>query len=466
MTYYNRASKALERRVNVRTAEQRPLPKLGISCQRRYVAVAAEQSINVWKMPWQQSSIFDDHGNINAGKKKRDTNSGATPCSDSDAKCILKNEPKVFVHEIFKTRRLPKWNANIYVRALQNAAYIGTGTSQISQYEDILKQLVKSVAQNITSVNNYELTRVVFACSKGKFLQRGLVTSGFIKLVENEVMQRLETLYTIDLFRVLHSITSINAEGYYPVVSARGCTDRKGVPFDVNMVKCVAYRIVDRIANLGVMDIANFVCILAYNGIKDSNMISKINRAVKRRLWGVTEVNKILTPAIALGMFGSLGSQTADSAIKALRRYSVLPKYAVESVENKGNRDIIRKTNGQIFPLKLLEIILRLDYPEVYQELDPDNRLFLMNIRQLMPLLVSPGDWDYLRTWSRYNFVPYIHGPYVMKACDPVRKIILEPEIDWLNVSSWQMFYLQHYQNMRLRHLQKSGFEILNNICQ
>eukprot|EP00371_Babesia_bovis_P003662 XP_001612309.1 hypothetical protein [Babesia bovis T2Bo] len=93
------------------------------------------------------------------------------------------------------------------------------------------------VAQNITTINNYELARTIFACSKGKLLQNQYATISFIKLLENEDAAN------------------------YPE-SALNETTCVQMPFDADMVKCIIYRIVDRITNIGAMECKSMIRII------------------------------------------------------------------------------------------------------------------------------------------------------------------------------------------------------------
>ncbi|ORM42317.1 uncharacterized protein BXIN_1559 [Babesia sp. Xinjiang] len=142
-----------------------------------------------WKMPWQQSSIFTEDAVEGARNKQQRLMPQSITADDatSGTQVLSHDDEETYVHSIFKTQTLPKWNANVYVRALQNSAYIRKYQGlQLQDFENVIKRVIKKVAQNITNVNNYELTRVIFACSKGRFFQRQLVTSSFIRLIENE----------------------------------------------------------------------------------------------------------------------------------------------------------------------------------------------------------------------------------------------------------------------------------------
>ncbi|EDO08741.2 hypothetical protein BBOV_III011890 [Babesia bovis T2Bo] len=424
-------------------------------------------------MPWQQSSIFNQWSNDYRSNYNYTLQSEDTITSNQYDDSNPSSQPKkIFIHNIFQTTELPKWNPNLYIKALQNSTYIPKDIAdKLPNYESKLKQIIKMVAQNITTINNYELARTIFACSKGKLLQNQYATISFIKLLENEVLQRLDTMHIIELYRILHSVTNINADAANYPESALNETTCVQMPFDADMVKCIIYRIVDRITNIGAMDIANLICLVAYNGMIDSNITLKINKGVKRRLWGLTEPIKILTPVIALAMFGMLQVETAASSLKALQSCSTLPRYSVNFTEATECKSMIRIINEHIFPMKLLEVILRIDYPELYKGFDAESIAYLNQIRYIKPLLISYKDWDYLRpltqAWepymyadSQYNILPHIHGPYVIRMCDPIKKIIIQPTIEWQNVSSWQKFYIKHYQSMMNRHLEKSGFNI------
>ncbi|GIX63892.1 isoleucyl-tRNA synthetase, putative [Babesia caballi] len=268
-------------------------------------------------MPWQQCSIFATHGDrdaVGSTKERGEAREGRLTRGNEAAGSRPSESDAPYVHEVFKMGALPRWNASVYVRALQNAAYLQNGEQgETQRVRGIAKSLVKAVAQNINEVNNYELTRVIFACSKGRLLQREVVTQSFLTLMENEVMQRLELLHAIDLFRILHSVTHINAEAEgCPAEALHGEGASKGTPFDRNMVKCVVHRVMDKIANLGAMDIANLTCLIAYNGIGEEKIERKLNGAVKRRLWGIKDPIKVLTPVIALAMFNVLSRETAE----------------------------------------------------------------------------------------------------------------------------------------------------------
>ncbi|GBE62592.1 isoleucyl-tRNA synthetase, putative [Babesia ovata] len=333
----------------------------------RYATTAAHQASLAWKMPWQQCSIFETKRDAGSPSKPRgaqgELGNKAVRASPTQSNPSDHDEHQ-YIHEIFRKQALPKWNANVYVKALQNFAYLQPRENDNAA--DLVGKLVRVLAQNINALNNYEITRVIFACSKGRLLQNRYITRSFVRLLENEVMQRLDTLYAIDLFRILHSVTHINADAARcPVEPIYNFAQPNEMPFDPSMVKHVIGRIVDRIANLGTMDIANLTCLIAYNGMDDDKISQRLNSAIRRRLWGIKDTIKVLTPVIALAMFGNLSTDTVNCALKAIRSISTLPTYGVKDTTAKDNWRILQTVNNELYPLKLLEMAVRADYEQV-----------------------------------------------------------------------------------------------------
>ncbi|CDR97917.1 hypothetical protein, conserved [Babesia bigemina] len=475
----------------IRPAQNLIAKAFGQLAKAQYATSAGHQASFVWKMPWQQCSIFEtkkDTGSPHQPRAARDEirkQANRSPPAQSNAS---DHDETQYIHQIFRKQALPKWNASVYVKALQNFAYLQP--QQVDKAADVVAQLVRTIAQNINGLNNYEITRIIFACSKGRLLQNTYITRSFVRLLENEVMQRLDTLYAIDLFRILHSVTHINADSAMcPVEPIYSFAEPDDMPFDPSMVKHIIGRIVDRIANLGAMDIANLTCLIAYNGMEDDKILRRLNSAIRRRLWGTKDTIKVLTPIIALAMFGDLSTDTAvgvlsrlvnaeqNCALKAMRSISTLPVYGLKNPAARENWKILQVVNNQLYPLKLLEMTLRVDYQQVYHSIDADNRAYLEQIRYLMPTLVNADDWDYVKitdtperpnanTQQKHtdlNLVAHIYGPYVLRECDPVRKVVVQDQVAWKNMNSWQRFYVHHYHKMQQRHLEHSGFKIVCN---
>lgn len=450
-----------------------PAQKGVLSCRK--LTTASHNAASVWQMPWQQCSIFSRKSGLNAQTVSNDGYGGEPTDLESDETLSKADQRKERLHDALLGDTLPKWNAPLYVKALQNAAYLKSRNAQeIDNVEHLVKRLVKTIAINVNGLNNYELTRVIFACAKGGLLSNKIVTQSFITLMEDEIMQRMDALQAMDLFRIFHSITHINATAtMYPVEPIyKGHI--KTTPFEESVVKRIVYRIIDRIANLGVMDIANLHCLIAYNGMVDDKIVKGMNKAIKRRLWGIKDTMKILTPAVAMGMFGALQHGTTDHVIKALRSGGTLPQYDTGIPTTSDSVHTVNIVNNQLFPLKLLEAIIRLDYQEIYHKMGTENKTYLSRIRNIMPRLYRCSDWEFVpppptakhnsqhcAQDARLDVVPHIHGPYVIRACDPVRSLIVEGQNEWDSIQTWQRFYIHKYYQMRNRHLSKAGFTFI-----
>ncbi|KAK1444079.1 hypothetical protein BgAZ_209550 [Babesia gibsoni] len=447
--------------------------------------IKGKRRVTTWRMPWQQCSIFSKGENavINVGARAKQGAETALVYKAEGYDDTDDSKSVIHVNNLLTSSSLPKWNARDYVKAIQNAAYLAhSGTPVVETVFETVKKIVKQIALNVTRLNNYELTRVIFACSKGGLLQRGMVTQSFVTLMEDEVMQRMERLQTVDLFRVLHSMTHMNAEAaMYPAEPLYGRILERGMPFDEKVVRRIVNRMVERIAYLGVMDIANLVCLVAYNGMIDDKVVTGVNNAIKRRLWGIKDPITILTPLIAFGMFDALRRDTVEHSLNALRMSCGLPSYSSQSAEPTEGNDIkmdMHVVNNQLFPLKLMEMILRLDYEEIHGDMSIHNKAYLSRVRSTLPRLRRCHDWEYvppmgsfkpmiqyeeaLNTTEKLNLVPHIHGPYAIRQCDPLRKFIIERKAECSNSHTWQEYYIAKYYEMRSRHLINSGYKLIS----
>ncbi|CAA9990913.1 conserved Plasmodium protein, unknown function [Plasmodium knowlesi strain H] len=129
------------------------------------------------------------------------------------------------------------------------------------------------------------------------------------------------------------------------------------------------------------------------------------------------------------------------------------------------------KGDNLLFNLKLIEMHLLHDFKNIYCLLPSDYKNFLQKIRTL-PCSVNKnmqGEKEiyilkkYMKMLN-YEFITFIHGPYVLHICDPFYKIYLEWENGWKLYPLYQQNAERHFRENKITHLRKEGFsEIL--IC-
>ncbi|ANQ09899.1 Uncharacterized protein PCOAH_00040280 [Plasmodium coatneyi] len=129
------------------------------------------------------------------------------------------------------------------------------------------------------------------------------------------------------------------------------------------------------------------------------------------------------------------------------------------------------KGNNLLFNLKLIEMHLIHDFKNIYCLLPSDYKNFLQKIRTL-PCSVNKnmqGEKEiyilkkYMKMLN-YEFITFVHGPYVLHICDPFYKIYVEWENGWKLYPLYQQNAERNFRENKISHLRKEGFsEIL--IC-
>lgn len=156
--------------------------------QRRRYSSGGQAAIAAWRMPWQQCSIYSVKDGTVCNKSPRarvavERNSDPDITVSDNGQLVPTHS---YVHEMLTAKGLPKWNAPRYVKAMQNLAYLANSGETRVLDTSHLKDLIKTIATNVNTLNNYELTRVIFACAKGGLLRSNLVTQSFLTLMEDE----------------------------------------------------------------------------------------------------------------------------------------------------------------------------------------------------------------------------------------------------------------------------------------
>uniref|UniRef100_A0A3B0MUP7 Uncharacterized protein n=1 Tax=Theileria annulata TaxID=5874 RepID=A0A3B0MUP7_THEAN len=291
------------------------------------------------------------------------------------------------------------WRFGSLVKLLQNASYLCNKLSSKSANIDFLKNSVEFVARkigkNIREVSDKDICRVIYSCSKGNFLQNSFVPNSFLILLQNEVMQRMRRFETIDLLKLLHSSSSINFEKEFRI--------------------CIINKILSNINKIGSIDISNLICYLHTYNLLNTDNKSIINNNIGKRLYSPLEKDVLLTLSLSLVMYGVV-------TLKVLE--VILNKF--QSMDLNFN---------DVLMLKLMIYYLKYNNQDLYESLGDKSLSFINKI-----LLNFPNDVDYktldlthntLKQYKMLNqllkmleldFIPYIHGPYLLPLYNPITK--------------------------------------------
>ncbi|EKX73754.1 hypothetical protein BEWA_037910 [Theileria equi strain WA] len=364
-----------------------------------------------------------------------------------------------------------RWSIVHTVKFLQNAAYVTNYFSRKSLPLDDLTEPIAFartfIAKNINEVNDNELIRVIFSCSKGRFMSHGLVTKAFLTLLDNEVIQRLDTFQSLQILKILHSTITIS--NYF---HDKEDNEYSKHPFGIEFTRCLSTRLLRMISHIGSIDMANFVTIMAHYGLFNKTLSEKLNKSFLKRLWGIKTMDPVLISALSLSMYGILGRKTAIFMLNSLESFGI-PSYT------SGHDP--RFVNSLLFSLKLLEMCIRHNNVEVHKSLPSSNRLYLKKIRDRIAKCVDHRDLlygitfnsrslvsslndllEHERRFDVFSFAPYIHGPYLMEICDPINKITIEFDEPWrFGHNEWLSSHLSHFHKMRRVHLENEGFKFI-----
>ncbi|KAK2196720.1 hypothetical protein BdWA1_001969 [Babesia duncani] len=385
-----------------------------------------------------------------------------------------------------------QWNTKMVVKLIQNAAYVSNMSESHSL--DFLKMPLNNgcnyIAKNITTATEDDIVRIVFAFGKGAFIKNELVKRSFINLIENETIQRLKKFQSIQLLRILHSVVCINAVAKdFPLKHLFSNDGSSSEPFGQEFTRCIVSQLIRTIENIGSIDIGNAINSIAYCGYLNPAFAHKLNKAFRKRLLGLKSYESILSPAIALSMYGVISAKTAETTIRALEEMigncccypETLREWpeASQNMENETQLQALEEKNKLLFPLKLLEMNIRHNTPEVYATLSQQARSFLGYIRRTQTMVsvqLQPhddtnstpcGNTSEISSFIDHgitNIGPHVHGPYILQHCEPVQKLIIQAKAPWNQAGKWSRYYWYVFFKNRQEHLTREGFEFMESI--
>ncbi|EAN33909.1 hypothetical protein TpMuguga_01g00671 [Theileria parva strain Muguga] len=287
------------------------------------------------------------------------------------------------------------WRFGSLVKLLQNASYLSsklTKSPNINFLKEIISFVTRKLGKNICEVSDKDVVRVIYCCSKGNFLQNSFVPKSFLILLQNEVLQRIKRFETIDLLKLLHSVSN---------------------NFDQEFKIFIINRILSKINNLG-SDISNLICYLHNYNMLNTNK-SILNNNIAKRLYGNLDKDVLITVGLSLVMY----------KVATLRNLEIiLSKF--QSLDLNFN---------DVLMLKLVIYYLKYNNKDLFEMLSDGTRKFVDKI-----LLNFPNHLDYklfdlnyssVKQYKKVNqvlkeleleFIPYVHGPYLLPLYDPINQ--------------------------------------------
>ncbi|UKJ88136.2 hypothetical protein MACJ_000579 [Theileria orientalis] len=308
------------------------------------------------------------------------------------------------------------WRFSSLVKLIQNASYLCDNLIRkhrdISFLSDTIKTVTERLGKSINQVSDKDISRLIYSCSKGDFLGNSLIPKSFLLLLENEIIQRLNRFEAIDLLKILHSTNSIKRHNE--------------IVFEKDFVSCICNKILEKITKIGSIDISNLICFLHNNNLLNKHNKATINNNINKRLYGIKDKDLLLSTSLSLVMYNIVNLKNMELIIKLLKLHDLQAE------------DII------IFKL----MIYYLKYnTKVYEELSDDDKNYLSTVLSTFINGISYGLFNHVNSpistsssgnvvnannkmckllrMLKYNFIPYLYGPYLLNFYDPFNRVAI-----------------------------------------
>ncbi|KAL8428031.1 hypothetical protein Efla_006937 [Eimeria flavescens] len=326
------------------------------------------------------------------------------------------------------------------------------------------EDMQRVVATHVHRLHGDCLTRIFYASIKGDFPEN----AGFIEFACAEeslelcikqlwhkriraVIGRLEKLRPWHVFRVFQSsIHSTSIDQDFTVTLGR------------HLVKNLAYLPAESIGAL----VPSCVRLGIFNA---PSQLAKLNIIAGKRFRGLSDTALLIHLGEPMLSYRLLTPVNLVALLKGLMRAAIPMEYPYREGASVNMLEI-HKINKVLLPLKLIEMSIRHDNPEVYKALNPSIREWLEKIRATQvkltcfapPLEQQHVNGPLIRlVAAEYHLHPSLYGPFLLELSDPLSRTTVEWDMPWWLSPSWTQSTQQTYIQRKHRYLKAEGWQVI-----
>ncbi|CDJ39650.1 hypothetical protein, conserved [Eimeria tenella] len=332
-------------------------------------------------------------------------------------------------------------------------------------FEEVQRQVAKQVHQ----LQGDCLSRVFYASLKGGFRENG----GFVEFVCDEVLSRLDKLRPWHVCRIFQASFSSNvvADGFAVKLGEHLVKNLAFLPaksISVLIPALVQLRMLENPAQAAKL---NVIAGKRFRGLGDPTLLV---------LWGKPMLfYKILTPVNIVALIKGLIRAEAPTnyavtkvpdSEESVSGFSEAAEWNAAPTEATADALTVHGANKILLPLKLMELCIRHDYPEVYAALAPSMRSWLGKVRATQVKLACfapPLEQQHVNAplvriaGGEFHLHPSMYGPFLLELSDPLSRTTVEWDTPWLLCPPWNEFEQKAYAEKRRRILQAEGWEVI-----
>ncbi|PHJ23964.1 asparagine-rich protein [Cystoisospora suis] len=248
--------------------------------------------------------------------------------------------------------------------------------------------------------------------------------------------------------------------------------------------------LVSNLAYLPAKSFSEFIPKLVESGLVRPAHVIKINIISGKRLRAWNDSTLLLSLGYPLIMYDLITPGNAIALFRTLQKLGLpepyptkdksmgsLPLPLVSSEDEGEYRRAVRRINKHLIPLKLMEIRLRIDRPNVYATFSPPLRSWLKAVRDAPLTLTSfghPFEQAHVNApllqgaaelckeqKETFFFHPHLEGPFLLELASPLSQISLEWDEPWCFYPAFQEYERRVYTDCRRNYLRHEGWKVV-----
>ncbi len=245
---------------------------------------------------------------------------------------------------------------------------------------------------------------------------------------------------------------------------------------DTSFLTAVAKQIVSKCNNLEVSRIADLIPMLELLGLnKRDDQVRRINTVVKKKLFLCGEASHgLLDVGLALLLHKHMQASTLRIWMQKLEEADVQLNYpSPDEIPDPSERGAAKeKVTYTLRALKEAELHLRYEEPDAMLSLQASSKDILERARKT-PLVIKDSHEipefpfvleELVSHFTKLNvkLINCIHGPYLLDLADPVSKVLVEWNQNWVMLEKWILMLFDHFYSVLIEFY---AFFCLTSIC-
>eukprot|EP00927_Polykrikos_kofoidii_P071718 TRINITY_DN67954_c0_g1_i1.p1 TRINITY_DN67954_c0_g1~~TRINITY_DN67954_c0_g1_i1.p1 ORF type:complete len:691 (+),score=126.12 TRINITY_DN67954_c0_g1_i1:80-2152(+) len=321
-----------------------------------------------------------------------------------------------------------------------------------------LQRLLRAFARQVREYSDEQLMRFIYGYGK-LAAKRQVASQKFLDFVSTEVVERGKTLRGWRKTRILQALWTLPGT-------------------DNDFRKVLVGQVMQHISNLDSGRFAVFVPMLVELGFHERpGVVQKINVIYHKKMRGWQSSSLIVHTGCPLVLHDLMKMSTLVSWLKRLHEIAAppltpKPNTAVAAAVNEvGGRRKRCEWTEELEAMKIVELCLRHERPNVLANLPPKALSFLEAVRQAPfeppeehELFELPFVFAELRRRFRSIEVllhPTLEGPYLLELADPLGRVVVEWDTNWELYPPWRRTQQEWFVQRKHRHLTAEGWRVV-----